>query len=882
MRNRTVGHIVGSLTISVYCIQSVIGSSASGQGKKEPRDYYPVPDAAVVRSLGEIPAGPCDPTTSQACQGAQATQQDVLKGSYPLDVPGLGIPLGGIGAGSFMINQAGTFGPWTFGGQQNGDRWENRILPQAAFHVREKIGDEAPTIRTLATKGPKRVGNGGAVADRSWGDPLPAWDVLKPGDATYFALYPFGWINYKPFKADVSMRFFSPIVPKNDRLTSLPVAYFDIRLANHTGKNDSISVMFTMPNAPAHTGGKVASLRKGYSNRVDKDSADGITAITMSAEDPANTPDAFKSEWTIAAKSMPGQDVTYATSWNGDGDGSDVYSPFNQSGKLANAPIDISYSAGAIAVSATLKPGEVTTVHFVLTWDFPEITYANNQTVWMRRYTNFYGARENSTNDYIADSYPFHQAHRIATDALVDHDKNLGAVEHWWRPIATDPAYPQVLRTAALNQLYQLAFKMPLWEGGLVSNTVPPTSGQRPGTTAPGSHLFFEPDAVGGNNPSMGMDVGSYAYLAYNFLFPTIERDRLRARAQAIMLDPNGNPGDFNLENPYIKYDLSKAPSTGTEDFLDVPSKTIYRMYAYSVLNHDKAFLAEVYPAMKKQLLFLQGNIRADEHLPRAQVKPAGAQIPALPNTYDVIPVAGRDVYDSELYLLSLEVMIGAGKRTGEEPATIETLKTRLSQAKVEFEATFWEPVNKWYRYSEYTKGTAVLLDTFYAQHVAERLNLPDLVNLEHYQEQLSAHYARFMSGRDSLGRPAGASNMILPEGTTSWPLVTSLFGVLITRQEVDVWTGTNYFVASTYYSAGSRFKKAELRTEGLNMATAVAKQLWEIDENGFVFDPPEAWNHQNVDFYTYPGYERPLSVWDLMDAIKPLSNTFADPVVGD
>lgn len=123
---------------------------------------------------------------------------------------------------------------------------------------------------------------------------------------------------------------------------------------------------------------------------------------------------------------------------------------------------------------------------------------------------------------------------------------------------------------------------------------------------------------------------------------------------------------------------------------------------------------------------------------------------------------------------------------------------------------------------------------------------------------------------------------MILPEGTTNWPLVTSLFGVLITRQEVDVWTGTNYFVASTYYRAGSRFKKAELKTEGLNMATAVAKQLWEIDENGFVFDSPEAWNHQNVDFYTYPGYERSLSVWDLMDAIKPLSKTFDGPVVGD
>ena len=51
--------------------------------------------------------------------------------------PGLGIPLGGLGAGSFMINQAGTFGPWNMGGSTNSN-YEKRILPQAAIHIREQ------------------------------------------------------------------------------------------------------------------------------------------------------------------------------------------------------------------------------------------------------------------------------------------------------------------------------------------------------------------------------------------------------------------------------------------------------------------------------------------------------------------------------------------------------------------------------------------------------------------------------------------------------------------------------------------------------------------------------------------------------------------------
>ncbi len=245
LRNRQSGLIAS--------IVAAIGISATSMSAQVPetgkREYFRIPDAAMVRSLGQIPLGPCDPAGSQFCNGASRNPLDAMHGGYPMDVPGLGIPLGGVGAGTFMINQSGTFGPWTFGGEQNGERWENRILLQAAFHIREQLGKDPETVRTLATRGPKIVGRFGPVPDRSWGDPLPAWTLLEPGEATYAALYPFGWINYSSFRADVSMRFFSPIVPNDDRLTSLPVAYFDIQVANHTHSTDRVSIMFTMPNA---------------------------------------------------------------------------------------------------------------------------------------------------------------------------------------------------------------------------------------------------------------------------------------------------------------------------------------------------------------------------------------------------------------------------------------------------------------------------------------------------------------------------------------------------------------------------------------------------------------------------------------------------------
>ncbi|KHL04122.1 hypothetical protein LK10_06970, partial [Sinomonas humi] len=210
---------------------------------------------------------------SQVCQGASPFADiigNIKAGGYPMDVPGLGIPVGGVGSGSFMINQSGTFGPWNFGGSQDAG-WENRILPQAAFHFREQVGNAPASVTTLATKGPNTVGTQGQIPLRSWGSPLPGWNLLKPGQGTYSALYPFGWQSYTGFTTNVSTMFYSPIVAGQDNPTSLPVVYFDVKLTNSSQENDKVSMMFTMPNAPDHTMGTPASVRQGYTSTFTRD-----------------------------------------------------------------------------------------------------------------------------------------------------------------------------------------------------------------------------------------------------------------------------------------------------------------------------------------------------------------------------------------------------------------------------------------------------------------------------------------------------------------------------------------------------------------------------------------------------------------------------------
>jgi hypothetical protein len=145
------------------------GAGAATAAAAGPDRYFSAPPAAFTNALGDFPAvADCANTVNGSTQPLPVVLQDdpsqcpagdtgtsAFGYEQPAAQPGLGVPLGGVGAGSFMINQAGSFGPWDFGGAtQNAGgaatQFENRILPQAAFHVREQLGDGAASVRTLA------------------------------------------------------------------------------------------------------------------------------------------------------------------------------------------------------------------------------------------------------------------------------------------------------------------------------------------------------------------------------------------------------------------------------------------------------------------------------------------------------------------------------------------------------------------------------------------------------------------------------------------------------------------------------------------------------------------------------------------------------------
>jgi uncharacterized protein (DUF608 family) len=579
-----------------------------------------------------------------------------------------------------------------------------------------------------------------------------------------------------------------------------------------------------------------------------------------------------------------------------------VYAPFAASGELGDAPLDDSASAGAVAVSVSLEPGEVTTIPFVLAWDFPQVTYSENRTVWMRRYTEFYGAQTTEQNDYVAGSYPFHQSYPIATDALLGRTTALRDIDAWWSPVATNTDYPAELRGAALNSLADLTFTTSMWESGLVSNTVPPTGGERLGTMFPGTHLHLGVDAnadggVAANSTSgMGTESTTFAHLALSQLFPSIERDRLRAKIQAVLADPYGDPWDPGMNSSvdpaeyldataFITWTQGDQPAPGDVWFLDRPAQSVFRMYDYAQRHHDPEFLQDAYPAMQKIVAYLQETVPDDVALP--EVPSANDPSPTLQsplpmaNIYNSMPAHRFDAYSSQFWLLALQSVIATAAEVA--PQDVAAYRAQLEASQQAYEDVFWR--DGYYRYTLGPQGReddvdtdTVLVITHFAQHLAELAGLPDLIDADHYREHLMTTAAWFTPRLDAAtSEPTGAINLALAPTTPGYPLLGSM-----PVYEESVWPGANWVSAAVSVGAARRFDEPALRQDAVGLATAVAHQAWFTEANGYAFNVPFQWGGTDVGDYIYPNFVTQGAVWLALDAVGPVTIPAVDPTPVD
>jgi non-lysosomal glucosylceramidase len=921
--------------IALGLLGAASASADSGSG---------IPAAAISRSLQAVPAQnqltlpPYLDTTGETVApfpGAPSyPSQDTYSASQDR-----GIPLGGIGTGSFEINQAGSFGPWYFGGGQ--EEW--RTLPQAALHVEEQPAGGATTVRTLAVNGSAPQGNsclGGLCPPFStvaWTPGvLSGFPTLSSGQASYKALYPFGWISTNPktqggpFDASISTRFWSPIVAGDDKSSSMPVAYFDVRVANNTARRDTVSVMFTFPNAPAHvpnvgaynwigggrnvTGyvGTQLSTRTGLKSQYDYSPQLHAGGVTMSSNSTQDTPDEQSSDWTIAATPQPGQQESYVTSWNANGDGSDIIDAFkNGNGVLPDGTLDNTNSAGAVAVRVDLAPGQSTTIPFVLAWDFPQDVYSANPgqspdyTVWMRRYTQWFGAKTDAQNNYVAGSYPFHQGWNIAQWAMANHDTNLDGVLRWWQPIANNARVPLPIRTSALNQLYYLTAGNSMWTNGLVSNDVPATDGQRLGTQIPGQHLFAQQTGNdGGDSRFGGQDVTANAFEAYDRLFPGLERDYLLQLTEMMNL---GGPSVGTFGNgqasPFVQWSSSDGHTIGAD------WSYIYRVWRYYEVTHDVSLLRYAYPDMlalyqTDQTAF--GVTGSEGALPLGGERLANdARTSAGETTHDLLVVSGYGIEPAGLWLTEIDAMRAAtaeAMRLGISQATptvYSELSTRFDATKASMNSALWNAGQQHYNFDtgdgnvdrgDYDQG--LFADATYPADITHLAGLPSIFDTTKLVDDLQQTYNHNIAPFSAHGHPIGALDLLSADyGVIGDAHPVFLDSDLSAR---EMWVGFEYPLAATMITTGERTGNRRLINEGVTLADGVANETWNTPSDGYAFQTPESQGmvldapgtvdgntpvpasttttapqlHRNL------SYQRALDVWDLYDTLAPIPDS--------
>ncbi len=736
-------------------------------------NYWPVPECAWSQPLGSYPSG----ATGRAKRG---------------------VPLGGIGAGNFMYNLCGTFGPWEF---KTGTH-EEKFLPQAAFHVFEQINDQPPSVRTLATE-----------------DVLPAWPRLFVGEGSYYALYPKAWFTYNAFATSISLKQFTPIIPHNYKETSYPIGVFQFKVNNPLSDSATVAFMFSFPNADYAN-----DSRKGYISRLVQQGA--VIGVVLKADSPSNPATTQNSEWCIAALAASEAQVSYVTSWNKDGDGSDLYADFADDGALSNRSLDASYSAGAVAVKLTLPPGAETIVPFVLTWDFPRVRFGEG-TEWYRRYTQYF--------DFSAGN-----SFAIAVEALQNYPDWEAQVDAWQRLITDEPLYPDWLKQGALNELYYDTFGGVFWENGCI--TKPQESSY--GTLPPNDHKYFSMECQD-YAFSETFDVRHYECRHYLELWPEIEHDVLTWFADYIANDPQGRaPHDAGMPSadPFFRFSGYGA------DWQDMPSKFIQQAYAYYKKTGDLDFLDFVWPACKKTFAFMKTRDTNQNYLPNQGN-----------TTYDAWGLQGDNLLCGGLWVGALEAL--------QEMATLQNdgmmlreVNTYLTNARILLDTFFWQQDLGYYKID--AGSNAIMADGLNGQRFCETTGLPAILPNERIRSHLRQVFLRCVAPlKDYTGDGIGDLGAVNGRKANGSPIGNG--------QADEVWSGTSYFIAAMMYHWGKLMNDEELCQWGLQTGYGVYYQTWVNEETAYFFNTPEAWSSTNPAVFRAQQYQRPRAIWELLLEIK-------------
>ncbi len=776
-----------------------------------------IPKAAWKRPLG----APLENPGSR-----KVTLQDIDDGYWQ------GAPVGGFGAGTFSRTYRGDFARWHL--QAGVHKYQSITANQFAMFQKSE-GDQDGIAQVLTSDHPK----GPELKSWTWDYPVGAGD--------YAALYPKAWFDYRweKFPAHVYVEQFSPILPDNYKETSYPIAVYRWHAENPTKRRVTVSVLLSWENMLGwlrSTGHDFSgAINAGNFNRSANESlgsAGTMKGIVFDRNHIEAVKEAWDGQLAIAALESPGVEVSFQTTFDPDGDGKDVWTPFSKDGKLSNSADHWTSSdeplAGAIAVRFTLEPGEKRVIPMVISWDLPVVEFGAGRK-WHKRYTDFYGT--SGLNAWA-----------IARDGLKNAAKWSDAIDAWQAPYVNDETKPLWYRGMLFNEMYVLADAGGFWgrQVGADPKTHPVYSFMECY-----DYPFYET-----------LDVRFYGSMPLIKFWPDIEKDVMREFADTVPHEYNEKmawiwktqhsgipafrirkakgavPHDLGVpnEDPFVQ--INQFSWQDTNGWKDLNPKFVLMIYRDFVLtgSKDKDFLRYSWPAVQEALAYLRKYDKDGDGIPENEGYPD--------QTYDEWIVRGESAYSGGLWLAALRSAEEIAKQLGDSAKASE-YHDLFAKSQASYIKKLWN--GEYFRYdtaSEYRDD--IQADQLAGQWYANVTGLGDIIPREMQISALKKIYnfnvMKFADGS------MGAINGIAPDGT-----------LVKTNQQVEeVWTGTTFGLAALMLGDG-------LKDEAFKTAWGVYHTTYET--KGYWFRTPEAWDITGN--YRASMYMRPAAIW-AMEMTRP------------
>lgn len=666
---------------------------------------------------------------------------------------GSGVPLGGMGAGKIEILPDGTITNFTY--QNNWDRPAAEAVGLNGVDAR--VGNHFavwanPRWSEMPDKG------GAPCATARLLQTVGAGDVPAVGSIEYEGAYPFARLRYAEPDLPVSVQLeaFSPIVPGESRRSSMPAAIFlfTVTCDSAVGADGvDVAIMATARNM-------VSAWNVGRYNEVI-DSGD-MRGIVFRSDSPLPS-DGAAGTVCLATSSLLGH-VTCEPEWNmktadpfslalENEDLSAIWKSFATDGSLFWAGQgDRPRSAvvrgegielgGAVAIKATLLPGQVWTVPFVFAWHMPQSDAGHI-------YENDFADACDAAAAALGDIASLREGSTM-WETCFHGSKSTAVGTGNQCEAGREGVFPDWLDSALRNNLYVLSSGT--WWG------------------RDGRFALFEASRT--CQLMNTVDVLYYASVPLSWFYPDLELGciQLMARAQR--------------DDGYIPHDLGRGrldyPSDGTTSpprWKDLCPKFVLMAYRDCLWWGGKRLLNILYDNVKKAMLWEMSTDVNGDGLPDNE----GAD-----QTFDNWRFHGTNSYTSSIYLASLLACERMAKDVGD--TEFEALcRLAFARGRDSFEDQLWKGRYYAAAYCQSKEAADLVADACTAgqlngQWYAHLLDLGYIVRPERV-----ASAVKSIMEMNGTASPYGIVNSVLPDGSID----------VRNQHSANIWPGETYALAA-------------------------------------------------------------------------------------